>query len=137
MKITVERDIIGEGWTSGKLYINDGFFCYTMEDQDRHLEEFQEDKVDGQTAIPRGTYKLIIDFSQRFQRQLPRLLDVPGFTGVRIHTGNDASDTHGCILVGTGRSGSWLSNSRIAFVKLMEVLDNAYDRGEEITVDVR
>ena len=80
-------------------------------------------KVNGQTAIPTGTYNLIINHSNRFNRDLPLLENVPNFTGVRIHAGNTSAHTEGCILVGTTWSGKdFIGNSRVAFNKLFEKL---------------
>jgi hypothetical protein len=136
MKITVQRDIFTDKSTTSKVYVNDRFQCYGLEDKDRRIEEGGE-KVYGQTAIPRGTYKVIIDFSQRFQRPLPHILDVPGFTGVRIHPGNTAADTHGCLLVGATRNNDAVLSSRFAFDRLMEQIESAYDRREEITIEYK
>ena len=136
MKILVERDIFGDNYTTSRVFIDGRFFCYCLEDTDRKLEDNPEAKVYGETAIPRGTYKLLVDFSGRFQRELPRLLDVPGYSGIRIHAGNVPADTHGCLLLGTSRKDGMVVNSRIAMVKFMELLDLAYDRGEQVEVTI-
>ena len=136
MKILVERDIFGDNYTTSRVFIDGRFFCYCLEDTDRKLEDNPEAKVYGETAIPRGTYKLLVDFSGRFQRELPRLLDVPGYSGIRIHAGNVPADTHGCLLLGTSRKDGMVVNSRIAMVKFMELLDLAYDRGERVEVTI-
>lgn len=135
MKIEIIRDEFSPDWTIGTLSIDGKFFCYTLEDADRHLESGGE-KDYGNTCIPRGSYKCVIDFSNRFKKELPRLLDVPQFSGVRIHQGNTAEDTEGCILVGTSRKVGFIGNSRAAFDKLFSVMEEAYQRGEEITVEV-
>jgi len=136
VKILVERDIFGDNYTTSRVFIDGRFFCYCLEDTDRKLEDNPEAKVYGETAIPRGTYKLLVDFSGRFQRELPRLLDVPGYSGIRIHAGNVPADTHGCLLLGTSRKDGMVVNSRIAMVKFMELLDLAYDRGERVEVTI-
>jgi hypothetical protein len=136
VKILVERDIFGDNYTTSRVFIDGRFFCYCLEDTDRKLEDNPEAKVYGETAIPRGTYKLLVDFSGRFQRELPRLLDVPGYSGIRIHAGNVPADTHGCLLLGTSRKDGMVVNSRIAMVKFMELLDLAYDRGEQVEVTI-
>lgn len=82
-------------------------------------------KIAGQTAIPAGTYKVIIDMSNRFKRLLPLLIDVPNFTGVRIHPGNTDKDTDGCILVGTSQSPDFVGNSRVAFEALFTKMRSA------------
>lgn len=135
MKIQIIREEFGEAYTIGRMFLDNGFFCFTLEDKDRRLEEGGE-KVYGQTAIPRGTYKCIIDYSQRFKRELPRLLDVPQFAGIRIHPGNDATDTEGCILVGSTRGLGRVGNSRATFSKLFELMHEAYERDDHIVVEV-
>ena len=121
MKIKVKRYEFRDTYTVGRMYIDDVYFCYTLEDKVREGE-----KVNGQTAIPTGTYNVIIDVSTRFGKQLPHILNVPNFTGVRIHSGNTSKDTEGCILVGTTWSGKdFIGNSRVAFNKLFEKLKKA------------
>lgn len=105
--IKVKRDIYTKKSTIGKLYVNDKFICDTLEDvcrdlnKDGDLNDVGETKIYGETAIPAGTYKMIINISPRFKKLLPRLLNVTGFDGVLIHSGNVPADTHGCLLVGT------------------------------------
>lgn len=135
MKLKLVRAESVENTTFGRLYVNGVFQCYTLEDQDRRLEDGGK-KEYGKTAIPRGEYKIVIDYSQRFKQEMPRLLDVPQFEGVRIHPGNTHIDTHGCILVGTTYSGTRLLNSRVAYKSLLSRLDVAYTKGEEITIEV-
>jgi hypothetical protein len=96
MKIKLIRDYFTETTTLGKLYIDGKFFCHTLEDKVRPDEE----KVYGKTAIPEGIYRIIVSFSKRFQRMTLEILDVPNFSGIRIHGGNTHKDTLGCILVG-------------------------------------
>lgn len=121
--------------TFGKLYVDGSYECETLEDQDRKLEDGGV-KVYGETCIPRGKYLVVIDYSQRFKVDLPRLLNVPGFEGIRIHPGNTVTDTHGCILVGRVRTGGQIQNSRSAFNALFAKLDAAYDEGEEIELEI-
>lgn len=105
--LKVTRDSYTSKSTIGKLYVNDKFICDTLEDtcrdinRDGDLFDKGEVKVYGETAIPSGIYKLIINISPRFKKLLPRLLGVEGYSGVLIHSGNIPADTHGCILVGT------------------------------------
>ena len=84
-----DRNIIGD------LFIDGVFFCHTLEDEKRA----DGLKVYGETAIPSGTYNVVVTMSNRFKRLMPLLLDVPMFSGIRIHGGNDSGDTHGCPLV--------------------------------------
>lgn len=116
MKLVLKRFEFAKTYTIGKLYVNGTFYCYTLEDTVRPKGE----KINGQTAIPTGTYSVIINVSNRFKRRLPLLLDVPGFTGVRIHTGNSSADTHGCILLGSTWTGKdFIQGSRAAFDPLL------------------
>jgi hypothetical protein len=113
MKLKVVRDTLLPTVTLGKLYIDGVFECHTLEDCDRKLEGSGV-KIPKETAIPRGLYPVIIDYSVRFQKQMMHVLNVPQFEGVRIHAGNSEKDTEGCILLGIGRSGNTLLNSRQA-----------------------
>lgn len=94
-------------------------------------------KVMHETAIPAGTYKVAVSFSRRFKRDLPILLDVPGFEGIRIHPGNTAEDTSGCILVGTTKSADFIGNSVLAFNGLYAEILSAWIKKEEIYITVR
>lgn len=101
------RDTYTDKSTIGKLYVNDKFICDTLEDKcrdlnrDGDLKDLGEAKVYGETAIPSGTYKMIINISPKFKKLLPRLIGIDGYEGVLIHSGNVPKDTLGCILVGT------------------------------------
>lgn len=121
MKIKVKRYEFRDTYTVGRMYIDDVYFCYTLEDKVREGE-----KVNGQTAIPTGTYDVIIDVSTRFGKQLPHILNVPNFTGVRIHAGNTSKDTEGCILLGQTYAGKdFIGNSKSAFDVFFEKLKQA------------
>lgn len=106
MKLKVVREIKNDVCTIGSLFINDVFFCYTLEDKDRGLKQsdsilfIQAKKIFGLTAIPSGFYKLTVNQSPKFKRMLPRILEIKGFDGVLLHRGNSANDSLGCILVG-------------------------------------
>jgi len=136
--LKVVRDTYTNKSTIGKLYINDVFFCETLEDvcrdlnRDGDLDDPGETKVWGQTAIPSGTYKMIINVSNKFKKEMPLLINVKGFEGIRIHSGNKHEDTHGCILVGLTRTRDFIGQSVIAFKKLMEELSKY--REYEITI---
>lgn len=95
-----------EPYTPGILYINNVFFCYTLEDEVR-----KGDKVYGRTAIPAGFYEVKNTLSNRFKRVLPEVLSVPNFSGVRFHGGNTATDSLGCILVGRVRTKTGIAQS--------------------------
>jgi len=127
MKIDIKRLHKCENSVIGELTVDGLWECYTLEDVEREV------KIKGETAIPKGTYKVIINESNRFKRLLPLLLDVPGFEGVRIHSGNTNHDTEGCILVGRTRSNDFIGQSRKAFDKLFEKMKKAKD----ITLTIR
>lgn len=119
MELKLIRTTLTDQSTIGDLFINGQFECHTLEDVVRPV------KIKGMTAIPAGTYEIIINFSQRFQKQLPRLLNVPNFDGVLIHAGNTAADTEGCLLVGQTQSRDMIGSSRAAFDALFPKLQAA------------
>ena len=102
MKLLLYRTRLHNGWTGGQLYINDEFLCFTLEDQVREKDgvPVEKWKVYGETAIPRGTYEVVLQTSPKFGPDTITLLKVEGFEGIRIHAGNSAKDTEGCIIVG-------------------------------------
>lgn len=113
--------------TIGELFLNGKFECYTLEDVERPV------KIQNQTAIPKGKYKVIINQSVRFKQLMPLLLNVPNFSGVRIHSGNHKDNTEGCILVGRTRSVDFIGNSRAAYRQLFAKLQRATEI--EITIE--
>lgn len=119
MQINLKRTKLAPEFTLGELYIDGILFCYTVEDTVRKGE-----KIKGKTAIPFGTYKVIVNNSARFKKPMPLLLDVPNFEGVRIHSGNTAEDSEGCIIIGMTPTENGVGMSRIAFEKLMKRLEN-------------
>ena len=106
-----------EDCTIGDLFINEEFICNTLEDV------YREEKIANETCIPYGNYDIIINMSPKYKRLMPRLLNVPNFEGILIHSGNTVKDTAGCILVGT-RKENTLVNSRDTFNKLFNRLQN-------------
>jgi len=106
MYLTLIRKYFNEHSTIGELFINNKFFCHVLEDQDRGLEfdmtieELKALKVKSQTAIPTGCYEIQITYSPRFKQNMPLLLNVPAYEGIRIHVGNSDEDTDGCLLTG-------------------------------------
>lgn len=138
MKLTVIREPAKNGPTLGKLFVDNVYFCETLEDQDRYLENVGgQFKVDGETCIPRGEYNVIIDFSNRFKCEMMHVLDVPFFDGIRIHAGNTKEDTHGCLLVGSARAGGTILNSRHTLQRLFDLVDSALSTGEEVTIEYK
>lgn len=137
MKLTLKRIAFGDTYTIGKLYDDNQFICYTLEDKVREVagEPVELWKKQNETAIPVGVYPVTITMSTRFRTRLPLLLNVPGFTGIRIHTGNSSKDTEGCILVGStwdGKSG-WIGSSKVAFSILLPMIEQAK---EPVTITI-
>lgn len=149
MKLVLKRINNQDNYCEGKLYIDGIYQCDVIEDTDRGLTnemsvtEIQSKKVYGETAIPKGTYQITLDVvSPKFkdrswatfcEGKLPRLLDVPGFEGVLIHTGNEASNSLGCLLVGQKTKDGWISNSTQTFKNLYYKLKQATD---QITITI-
>ena len=143
MKLKLERIFRGHEYTIGKLYIDGEYFCDTLEDCDRGLRQDQNIsiikrlKVFSETAIPIGTYEVCMTIkSPKYGRIMPRLLNVKGYEGVLIHSGNTAEDTCGCILVGENKVKGKVINSRVTFDRLFKVLQEASDNGEKITLTI-
>lgn len=133
MEIEVIRKYPKETYTIGILKINGRYFCDTLEDPIRPTGV----KVYGETAIPAGSYTVIINYSPKFKRDLPMILDVPGFTGVRIHAGNTAKDTEGCILVGINNVKGKVTSSRATEDTLLNIMKRARANGETFTLTIR
>lgn len=135
MTLQLQREHTVNGATLGSLYVNGRFEAFTLEDAIREQPGVQVAawKVNGQTAIPAGAYRVEITPSQRFHRLLPQLLDVPGFSGIRIHPGNTTADTEGCILVGRTKLKGGIGDSRLAFEALFRQL---VDTDEPIAITI-
>lgn len=129
MKIHVKRTTYTTTSTIGELSIDGKFICYTLEDVVRPAGAA---KVYGQTAIPAGTYPVAIGWSPRYKCNMPRIEPIPGFAGVLFHAGNWATETEGCILVGTTKGVDYIGEARVAFNKLFKLLQN----GHKMTVTV-
>ena len=128
-------------YTIGKLYVNDKYFCDTLEDKVRDLNkdgkfDDGEVKVYGETAIPYGTYEVEITYSNHFKRNLPLLLNVPSYEGVRIHRGNTSKDTLGCILLGENKKRGMVINSAPYEISLTKELTDAQNNKENITITI-
>ena len=134
MKLRVERLWKKPAYTVGRLVVDGKFFCNTLEDTVRDLSN--EKKVYGKTAIPYGEYKVVYNWSPKFGRNLPRLLNVPAFEGILIHPGNTADDSAGCILVGRNTEVGRLTESRYTSDKLNVLIEDAQRRGESITIEI-
>lgn len=152
MEIKIKREQLEPTYTISKLFIDGQYFCDTVEDCDRgltdnmSLEEIMHKKVYGETAIPKGTYKITLDIvSPKFKEKswakfcdgkLPRLLNVKGFEGVLIHVGNTPKDSLGCILVGKNTIKGQVTNSTETFKNLYNKLLEGKDRGESLTIKI-
>lgn len=132
MNLTLIREPSAHGCTIGRLSVDGVLECYTCEDVTRPGQP----KVPGETAIPEGRYRVVITHSNRFQRPLPLLEDVPGFSGIRIHPGNTAANTEGCILPGLGRLDDRVTQSRLAFEHLYSQIDAAIRGGETVWIEI-
>lgn len=141
MKLELERRFLGESYTIGSLSIDGKKFCDTLEDKVRDLNkngvfDGDEKKVYGETAIPYGTYDVVVDYSPRFKRELPRLQNVKHFEGILIHRGNTAEDSAGCILVGENKVKGKVINSTPYEKELVRILKEAQGRKEPITIKI-
>lgn len=130
MTLTVHRKSTRNGATLGRLSIDGEPEMFTLEDAIREV------KVPGETCIPPGRYRVVIDYSQRWRRLLPRLLNVPNFSGVRMHAGNAQGDTTGCVLVGLGVSGNTITRSRDAMLRLMTIIAPVLAKGEPVWITI-
>lgn len=139
MILTLDRKYKLPTYTIGKLYIDGEYFCNTLEDKDRGLtdnmavSEISKIKIKKETAIPTGTYKVTITYSNRFKKNMPLINDVKGFEGIRIHSGNTDKDTEGCILVGFNKVKGNVINSRDTYNKLFSILS----KSNNITITIK
>ena len=142
MLITIDRAWKRESYTMSRLFVDGEKFCNAIEDTDRGLyhgmsrEDVLAKKVKGATAIPRGTYNVIYTYSPRFKRKLPLIENVTGYEGVRIHPGNTAKDTEGCILVGQNLKVGMVLNSREWTEKLITKMQTAWSNGEKVKLKI-
>ena len=141
MNLTLKRLNLTPNYTEGELYVNGVYFCKTLEDTNRDLNkngqfDNNEKKVYGETCIPYGKYKVILSYSPKFKRELPEILEVPDFQGIRMHRGNKISDTLGCVLCGEKVKNGYLSNSTPYEIKLVELFKQAKSRNEESFIEI-
>lgn len=130
MELTLKRIAKRDTYTIGKLYVDGEYFCDTLEDKDRglisdmSLVEIKKIKVKSKTAIPTGRYKVTMNMSTRFKKIMPQILNVPGFDGIRIHSGNTSADTEGCVLLGQNKVVGKVINSRTYTNKLYQIISD-------------
>jgi len=154
MRLILKRIYTCKDYTIGHLYINDTYVCDTLEDADRGLHytmplsKIQHIKVKDKTAIPTGTYTIMMDIvSPKYSNskyylnicngKVPRLANVPMYSGVLIHVGNTAADTSGCILVGYNKAKGMVLDSKKAFENLYNILKTAHSKGETISITIK
>lgn len=135
-QVLVRREQLTDRFTMGSLYLGADWECFTIEDPVRPDPDpstpVNEAKVYGETAIPAGRYRMVLSMSPRLKIVTPELLEVPGFTGIRIHVANRAEEVLGCIAVGKGRADGQLIKSRVAFEALMQKLQLRKIRGDRM-----
>ena len=138
MQLKVQRNPSKDDATIGSFFIDGVFHYFSLEDVVREVagQPVAQWKVQNRTAIPRGVYDVIIDYSTRFKRDMPHVLNVPGFTGIRIHSGNTDADTDGCILLGMKRTENEVLESRIAFDEFFPRLKTTLDNKEKVTIEI-
>lgn len=128
MELTLIRDTYTNKSTTGRLFIDGVEFCYTLED----VVRAKGVKIYGETAIPSGVYSVTLSYSNRFKELMPLVYNKPdltvkdglgvSFSGIRIHSGNTAEHTHGCILLGSSKSVDFVGNSKRTYKQLLKLL---------------
>lgn len=141
MKLELKRIALKPNYTIGKLFINGTYYCDTIEDKVIDLNKngkFDDGltKVMHQTAIPYGTFKVVVNHSPKFNRELPRLLDVPYFEGILIHNGSDQNSSSGCIIVGENKTVGKVTNSTFYMNNLTARIKDAQNKGETTTIAI-
>lgn len=141
MELLLERKWCKQDYTIGRLSINGEFFCNTLEDTVRDINkngtfDCGEFKISGHTAIPYGEYEVIVNYSPKFKRELPRLLNIPHFEGILIHRGNTNKDSSGCILVGENTKKGMVTNSTKYELELTNILKNTIKNREKVFIKI-
>lgn len=141
MKLTLKRIALRSTYTIGKLYIDDAYFCDTLEDTVRDTNKSGkfdngEQKIKGKTAIPYGTYEIKWTYSPRFKKYTPQLMNVPSFEGIRVHAGNTSADTEGCLILGENKQVGKVLNSRATIKKFYPIIKEACSNGK-VTIEIK
>ena len=141
MKLTLKRIALRPTYTIGKLYIDDVYFCDTIEDTVRDINkngkfDNGEKKVHSKTAIPYGNYEIKWTYSPRFKKYTPQLMNVPSFEGIRIHAGNTSEDTEGCLILGENKQVGKVLNSRATINKFYPIIKEACSKGK-VTIEIK
>ena len=140
MRLTLKRIANKDNYCIGKLYINGKYFCDTLEDRDRGLDDSMtvEDilsmKKYGETAIPCGIYTVLLTYSPKYKKIMPLINNVKGYSGIRIHSGNSSKDTLGCLLVGKNTVVGRLTDSRNTYNALFKRLQQK--GSNKITIEI-
>ena len=141
MKLTLKRIALRPTYTIGKLYIDDVYFCDTIEDTVRDINkngkfDNGEKKIHSKTAIPYGIYEIKWTYSPRFKKYTPQLMNVPSFEGIRIHAGNTSADTEGCLILGENKQVGKVLNSRATINKFYQIIKEACSKGK-VTIEIK
>lgn len=141
MELTLKRIALRPTYTIGKLYIDDAYFCDTLEDTVRDTNKSGkfdngEQKIKGKTAIPYGTYEIKWTYSPRFKKYTPQLMNVPSFEGIRVHAGNTSADTEGCLILGENKQVGKVLNSRATINKFYPIIKEACSNGK-VTIEIK
>ena len=142
MKIELHRKWRKKGYSIGILYVNGQRICETLEDEDRGLRSdmalatIRQLKVKGETAIPVGAYQVAYTYSPKFKNMLPLLMIVPGYDGIRIHSGNTAKHTEGCLLCGRNTEVGTVTNSRYWTNKVNAMIEQATKQKEQVIINI-
>lgn len=141
MKLTLKRIALRSTYTIGKLYVDDAYFCDTLEDTVRDINKSGkfdngEQKIKGKTAIPYGTYEIKWTYSPRFKKYTPQLMNVPSFEGIRVHAGNTSADTEGCLILGENKQVGKVLNSRATINKFYPIIKEACSNGK-VTIEIK
>ena len=141
MKLTLKRIALRPTYTIGKLYIDDVYFCDTIEDTVRDINkngkfDNGEKKVHSKTAIPYGIYEIKWTYSPRFKKYTPQLMNVPSFEGIRIHAGNTSADTEGCYILEENKKIRKVLNSRANINKFYTIIKEACSKGK-VTIEIK
>lgn len=143
MELLVERKYKKDKYTIGNLSINGEYFCNTLEDKDRNLsqsmseDQIKKIKVYGETAIPTGRYKVERTWSPKYGKKMIEIKNVPGFSGIRIHAGNSATSSAGCILVGENKIKGQLIHSKYHSDLLDQKVANALANKEDVYITIK
>lgn len=142
---TLKRIAFKPTYTIGRLSESGAYFCDTLEDPVRDLKDLNGDgdfddagegKIYGKTAIPEGTYEIVMTFSPKFNKIMPLLVNVPGYSGIRMHSGRKPEHTEGCILTGKNKIVGELVDSPLWTSMLYETLQKYIDSGYHVYITI-